>query len=61
MDDIQEVVVQAYLAPNLKWSGTVFVNGVEVGRISGCDDPDEVKETAEDLYPDIDRFDVKYS
>lgn len=39
--------LKIYLAPSGQWAGLVSIDGQEASRIAGCDDAQDVQETAE--------------
>jgi len=40
------IKLKIYKAPSGQWSGILFKDDEEIGRISGCESPDEVEEEA---------------
>lgn len=43
---MSKILLKIYLAPSLQWSGILLDGDDEIGRVAGCDSPQEVEEAA---------------
>jgi hypothetical protein len=53
-DSDDTTLLRVYVAPDGRWAGDLFMNGVEIGGITGCESPQAVEDAAKEsgICPD---------